>query len=56
MMHFREPSRKRRNNLPESFEMFQDIIEALDELAIIVGVENKDYENAIRVLYERFAG
>ena len=32
------------------------IAQGADELAIIVGVENKDYENAIRVLYERFAG
>ena len=32
------------------------IAQGADELAIIVGVENADYENAIRVLYERFAG
>ena len=32
------------------------IAQGADELAIIVGVENKEYENAIRVLYGRFAG
>ena len=32
------------------------IAQGADELSIIVGVENKDFENAIRVLYERFAG
>ncbi len=32
------------------------IAQGADELAIIVGVENADFENAIRVLYERFAG
>ncbi len=32
------------------------IAQGADELAIIVGVENEDFENAIRVLYERFAG
>ncbi len=48
MMHFRKPSRKRRNNLPESFEMFQDIIEALDELAIVVEIRD-----LVRVAPER---
>ncbi len=32
------------------------IAQGADELSIIVGVENADFENAIRVLYERFAG
>ena len=32
------------------------IAQGADELAIVVGVENADFENAIRVLYERFAG
>ena len=32
------------------------IAQGAEELAITVGVENKDYENAIRVLYDRFAG
>ena len=32
------------------------IAQGADEISIIVGVENKDFENAIRVLYERFAG
>ena len=32
------------------------IAQGADELAIIVGVENADFENAIRVLYDRFAG
>ena len=32
------------------------IAQGADELAIIVGVENADFEKAIRVLYERFAG
>ena len=32
------------------------IAQGADELSIIVGVENKDFEAAIRVLYERFAG
>ncbi len=32
------------------------IAQGADELSIIVGVENKDFEDAIRVLYDRFAG
>ena len=32
------------------------IAQGADELSIIVGVENKDFEAAIRVLYGRFAG
>ena len=32
------------------------IAQGADELSIIVGVENADFENAIRVLYDRFAG
>ena len=32
------------------------IAQGADELSIIVGVENADFENAIRVLYEWFAG
>ena len=32
------------------------IAQGADELSIIVGVENADFENAIRVLYEGFAG
>lgn len=32
------------------------IAQGADEISIIVGVENKDFENAIRVLYDRFAG
>jgi aspartate kinase len=32
------------------------IAQGADELSIIVGVENEDFEKAIRVLYERFAG
>ena len=32
------------------------IAQGADELSIIVGVENKDFENAIRVLYDGFAG
>ncbi len=32
------------------------IAQGADELSIIVGVENSDFENAIRVLYEGFAG
>ncbi len=31
------------------------IAQGADELSIIVGVENEDFEKAIRVLYERFA-
>ena len=42
--------------LGESGVNIRTIAQGADELAIIVGVENKDYENAIRVLYERFAG
>ncbi len=32
------------------------IAQGADELSIIVGVENADFEKAIRVIYERFAG
>ncbi len=32
------------------------IAQGADELSIIVGVENADFEKAIKVLYERFAG
>ena len=32
------------------------IAQGADELSIIVGVENKNYEAAVRVLYESFAG
>lgn len=32
------------------------IAQGADETSIIVGVENKDFENAIRILYEGFAG
>ena len=32
------------------------IAQGSDELSIIVGVENADFEKAIKVLYERFAG
>ena len=32
------------------------IAQGADELSIIVGVENEDFEKAIRVIYERFAG
>ena len=32
------------------------IAQGADELSIIVGVDNKDFEDAIRVLYHRFAG
>ena len=32
------------------------IAQGADELSIIVGVENSDFEKAIRVIYERFAG
>ena len=32
------------------------IAQGADELSIIVGVANDDFEEAIRVLYERFAG
>ena len=32
------------------------IAQGTDELSIIVGVENADFEKAIKVLYERFAG
>lgn len=32
------------------------IAQGADELSIIVGVENSDFENAIRVLYDGFAG
>ena len=32
------------------------IAQGADELSIIVGVENEDFEKAIKVLYERFAG
>ena len=32
------------------------IAQGADELSIIVGVANADFENAIRVLYDRFAG
>jgi aspartate kinase len=32
------------------------IAQGADELAITVGVENEQYENAIRVMYESFAG
>ena len=32
------------------------IAQGADELSIIVGVENENFENAIRVLYEGFAG
>ena len=32
------------------------IAQGADELSIIVGVENADFEKAIRVLYEGFAG
>ena len=32
------------------------IAQGADELSIIVGVDNKDFEAAIRVLYHRFAG
>ena len=32
------------------------IAQGTDELSIIVGIDNKDYETAIRVLYDGFAG
>ena len=32
------------------------IAQGADELSIIVGVENKNFEAAVRVLYESFAG
>ena len=32
------------------------IAQGSDELAITVGVENEQYEKAIRVLYDSFAG
>ena len=32
------------------------IAQGADELAIVVGVENSQFETAIRVLYEGFAG
>ena len=32
------------------------IAQGADELSIIVGVDKKDYETAIRVLYDGFAG
>ncbi len=32
------------------------IAQGADELSIIVGVQNSDFENAIRVLYDGFAG
>ena len=32
------------------------IAQGADELAIIVGVENEQFENAIRVMYDGFAG
>lgn len=32
------------------------IAQGADELSIIVGVENRDFEKAIRVLYDGFAG
>ena len=32
------------------------IAQGADELAITVGVDNKDFETAIRVLYDGFAG
>ena len=32
------------------------IAQGSDELSIIIGVDNSDYETAVRVLYEGFAG
>ena len=32
------------------------IAQGADELSIIVGVQNSDFEKAIRVLYDGFAG
>ena len=32
------------------------IAQGADELAIVIGVEEEDYETAIRIMYEGFAG
>ena len=36
--------------------IFVRINQGSDEINIVVGVENKDFEKTIRVMYERFIG
>ena len=42
--------------LGEAGVNIRTIAQGADELSIIVGVSNSDYETAIRVLYDGFAG
>ena len=50
------PSGRLFHALGKSGINIRTIAQGADELSIIVGVENADFEKAIKVLYERFAG